>query len=99
MGRRPGNSQGGWACLAQDDAGDRIEFPADLVGERLAGRGVRLASVVALAQQCLDARCGCPDQPGGAAVETALLRLARMRPGGSNVAVKIALGPVAEPDV
>src|SRR5690349_14724501 len=91
MGRRPGDSEGARSRLGEDDAGNLAQLAADLVDQRAARFAMRLPALLALGQEALDAGRGSPDQRRGAAVEPALLRLARNRPCSGDFAVHVIL--------
>src|SRR4051812_9641934 len=99
MGRRSGGPEGAGSRLSEDDAGDLSEFAANFVGQSLVRRTVRFTALVALAEQGFDPSGSCCNQPFGATVEPALLRLANLRPRLCDIIVQIALRPRPEATV
>jgi len=50
MGRGPGDPESTWPGLVQDDSGDVLELPPDLVDESLTGGGIGLAAFMPLTE-------------------------------------------------
>ena len=87
MGRRPGDAEGAWACLAKNDPGDFAEFAADFVDQPGACCLVRFSAAVALDQQRFKSLRGSADDRRGTAIEGALPRLTCGFESGCNRAV------------
>ena len=87
MGRRPGDAEGDWAGLGEDDSGNLAKLAPDLLHQRFTGERVRLASLLAFGQQGFHSRGSGADEPLRTLVEAALPCLACIVPGLGNVTV------------
>jgi thiosulfate/3-mercaptopyruvate sulfurtransferase len=85
--------------LGQHDPGDVAQFAADLIHERKARLAVRLAALMALAEQRLDACRGRVDQPFGPALEPALAAFPGAAPSGRHLGIEVVSRTGAEPAV
>ncbi len=90
MGRRPGDAEGAWARLGENDAGDGAEFAPDFLHQSLSRGAVRLATLLPLIEHGFDAGGCCAHESRRAPLERALAGVAGLRPGAGDLIVKIA---------
>src|SRR5438270_4678019 len=98
MGRRPGDAEGIGTGLSQNDAGDVAQLAPDFADQSLARGAVRLAVLLALAEQGFDAARGHPHKPRRTAVAAAVTRLTGFGPGGGDLLIDVEIvgGAAAE---